>query len=707
MFSSTPTNLQDDDENNAAFNEVIRSIPDDERDSVLAELDSSFLIASRAKKLQEQLFNEEMVIENESEARNLFLAALQLLKQHKITVGQFASLHILDSAFRTLYTHRAPNIIDTYIAKSFRNKTVNLFDTTKDSPEQISRFHFDSATEPSRPLIHPKQLLQSFFNFRDSEWNEFAKQMQAAPRSEQFFQVLATPIGAPRSTLISIIQRILRCMREITWKVETADGGVQDEKIMLVPSFSMFQAAINAKAQTLNRNPVELLPTYGYIKADHYAILKASGKLAAAMYLPERQEQLRYQDSEGRFRTTIDGHLHETAFAGFIHDVYHAMREMAMSENVAKARFRLAAIAKKHPKNKINADSRKVSSILIDGELIHSHDPRDDTMFDPNSREIFGEIFGKLFYVPALKDRLHADLKRAFIKDMVVNKDVWEKEFNLGRYDLMLSDSRIYDAIEAEQQQLIVYSPTQAMCAKPLIQVDEPKPASAPKSTTWFQSIKDSITSYLPADAQTSSQRSPVSVAGASLTDNIMLLTSVMPYVSQTLFPWCKEYNLTATELLYLKEQQRLLTNYHATFPVRHEQNARQLGLLNDKFADLHSLMKSTTNLISNAINKNKISSSDMSSIKNKMKTIEQLNKKLFNPKLKHELRQRVRQNVTTLKRTQRKGQHHERAAVVSQRGFFSCPESSSALALGSTQRLATLDSPASKEHHKKQLGLA
>ncbi|STX52337.1 Uncharacterised protein [Legionella busanensis] len=240
-------------------------------------------------------------------------------------------------------------------------------------------------------------------------------------------------------------------MRVLDWLVESKDNGLIEEKIMLVPSFSMFQAAINAKAKNLGREPVELIPTYGYIEEEHYTNLKAFGKIAMSLYLPEESIYKRYNNSQGKFRTDIDGHPQETAFAGAIHDVYHGMREMAMSENVAKARMRLAFIAKNHPKNKMNSQSRPVSEILVDGELIYSYSPETDTIFDPEYRPARAESFGDLFYNTALKFSLHEDLKHAFIEDMVLNKEAWQEQFRLTKSDLRKEDQVIFDEIELEQ----------------------------------------------------------------------------------------------------------------------------------------------------------------------------------------------------------------------------------------------------------------
>ncbi len=306
----------------------------------------------------------------------------------------------------------------------------------------------------------PKRMQQPpvrrFFNFTDVEWAFFCNQMETAPQSEQFYHVLIAPEAGCWSSIIHKIQGILQCMQTLDWLKETDKGEFRAEKIMLVPSFSMFQAALDAKAHALNRQSVRLIPTYGLMEPMRYAELKASGNMAMAMYLPESSSGSRYNNQKGGFRVTIDGHPMETAFAGVIHDVYHAMRELSMSDNVARARMRLAEIARKHPNNKLNNDSRPVDDILVDGELIFSYPPDKDTMFNhdirPNQAQSFGMIFS------SLKSELHSDLKYAFIRDMVENQALWAKEYNLGRNDLTEADRILYDELVKKHFPMLAFN---------------------------------------------------------------------------------------------------------------------------------------------------------------------------------------------------------------------------------------------------------
>lgn len=439
------------------YDELIRSISPDEKPGVEEELAKDVLLAKRAEVLCQELAENKRFNFPLNESRNVFLAALLCLSQNKISAAQLASLHILDSAIRTLYINPMVYFTNRFVdANGAIQKDTQVLELGSiKKPSTVRKLWYNAISVPKLDMQvmdlpkHMQQpLLRRFFNFNDFEWAGFCFEMKAAPLSEQYCAILDAPLTGCWSGLIFEIQEILQCMRVLDVVVETKDNLFVPQSVMLAPSFSMFQAAINAKAKTLGRKPVTLIPTYGYIDAEHYAALKAQGKIAFAMYLPERDESLRYKFDVGNFRTTIDGHPKETAFAGAIHDVYHAMRELIMSENVAKARWRLAAIAKAHSNNIKRPGLRGIDDLLVDGELIYSYSPERDTIFDHRRRPGQALPFGSIFYANMVAANLHENLKRAFIEDMVKNKQLWATEFNIGRLDLLPNDLAVYDEIE-------------------------------------------------------------------------------------------------------------------------------------------------------------------------------------------------------------------------------------------------------------------
>ncbi|MDX2345317.1 MAG: hypothetical protein QNK11_00385 [Legionella sp.] len=439
------------------YDELLRSIPEAEKASVLSELDSD-IVARRAEILLTELSTEKkterltatLVGLQLEQSRLLFLAALRNVRDNQISSPQLASLHILDSAIRTLYTSLHASLIHEFVEKNTLQRSTFIYPVQEQErmPTSIPRYPYTAIAEPDSindiselPWRMQKPVMARFFNFTDSEWHHFCQNMQHAPLSEQSFHLLVAPAEGCWSGMITKIQKVLTCMRTLEVFVDS-ENGLVEVKMMPAPSFSMFQAAINAKAKTLNRNPVSLVATYGYIDPEHYAELKATGQLALAMYFPEKEEN---------FRTTIDGHAYETAFAGAIHDVYHAFRELAMSENVAKARMYMADIARQHPQNKMSLDQPAIDDVLVDGELIHSYPPELDTMFNLDYRSPTAQLFGDIFYERTIKLNLHEDLKHNLIKDMVVKQDFWQTAFGLGRMDLRAVDQAMYDEIKQNQ----------------------------------------------------------------------------------------------------------------------------------------------------------------------------------------------------------------------------------------------------------------
>lgn len=440
--------------------QLLHSLPQAQRTSILDELKTAQVIET-ANNLKNELWANGYNNAWLNNSRINFLAALLCVQQNSISINQLATIHLLDSALHTLYFSFV-----SFISNQFVDIDGNIVSDTVHSKPPINaqfansyrRLKYNLITYPD-DQIHQDQLLprlrkpliQRFFNFNVLEWVVFCQEMEQAPLSEQFFYVLNAPRLGCWSVVIFQIQKMLKCMHVLDWAVRHNDG-ITIETIMLVPSFTMFQAAINAKANTLNRKPLQLLPTYNYLDEETYSRYKCVGIIPTSMYLPEQQAELQYQDTIGSFRQTIDGHPLETHFAGAIHDVYHGLREMQMTENIALARMRLASLAKQSPLNNTGTDNLTVSELLIDGELLFNYPPELDTVFVEEYRALQVEIFGDLFYTEILIHRLHPDLKKGFIRDMVVHAEGWLECFNLGRNDLRSTDQAIYDQIIEELQ---------------------------------------------------------------------------------------------------------------------------------------------------------------------------------------------------------------------------------------------------------------
>ncbi|MEM1283730.1 MAG: hypothetical protein AAGG81_09290, partial [Chlamydiota bacterium] len=296
----------------------------------------------------------------------------------------------------------------------------------------------NSLTDSMQPI------LKRFFAFTDKEWNHFCELMNKKPLSEKNFQLIDLPKYGCWSGIFLKMQEIIKLCHPVS-SIEFLNDRRFETRYMVIPSFSMLQSTIEVKANTLGVTPKKLIPTYYRLDPDDYAITKEKVGMPLGLYFPEINTSLRYSIDNTNFKGTIDEWEDEGPFASILHDFYHALRELAMDDNLFKVRFHLASLAKHHPLNQKSPGEREISDILIDGELIYSHPLSEDTVF--NARPEFTQNFRDLFYCTALVNKLHPDLKRHFIRDMVFNQNFWDREFNLSKKDLRQKDKIIYEEV--------------------------------------------------------------------------------------------------------------------------------------------------------------------------------------------------------------------------------------------------------------------
>ncbi|MDF1655712.1 MAG: hypothetical protein P1U34_11430 [Coxiellaceae bacterium] len=442
------------------YNEIVGSLPSDERAHALNQIDSDSDVNRRSDRLSQQVAEGEFINPDKEDGRTLLLSSLKLLKEGRVSVAELASIHMLDSAVRTLISQLMMFSLEKKMDSGGSYNELTLIDASRElsRPKNIYRFPYNAVDYPASigfgqlPGDMRLPLVKRFFHFTDDEWLMFCEKMQSASPFEQYCYAVSAPEKGFWSLLIQEIQDVLECFQTLYWLRQTEAGGLVQESIMLVPSFTMFQAALEVKAHTLNnRVPIHLVPTYGYLGFSRYKELKSQGLLAMAMYLPEFNRDSRYRTDVGEFRTTIDGYPYETAYAGAVHDMYHGFREMAMSENVARARMRLAAIARRYP-DSTDAFGRTCEQALVDGELIYSYSQDLDTVFKRGKRSHRVMCFGELFHIKLLQIR--PELREAFIEDMVHNATLWRDEYGLGRDDLVAADQLVYDEIVTRQNKL-------------------------------------------------------------------------------------------------------------------------------------------------------------------------------------------------------------------------------------------------------------
>src|SRR3990167_7815338 len=112
---------------NSSYEELIRSLPHDEHTDILFGLNSRAVVERAELLCSELVSNDHTIGLKLDESRTLFLAALRNLKFGKITAAQLATLHIFDSAVRTLYTQPCMYLIYNYVVDNGVQRTNNIF----------------------------------------------------------------------------------------------------------------------------------------------------------------------------------------------------------------------------------------------------------------------------------------------------------------------------------------------------------------------------------------------------------------------------------------------------------------------------------------------------------------------------------------------------------------------------------------------------
>ncbi|TAL64897.1 MAG: hypothetical protein EPN84_02535, partial [Legionella sp.] len=179
--------------------QLVKSLNPELREETLAELKTPEVI-SRANELGQELARNEYV-RNDSTTRITFLAALLSLQRNTITVNQLATLHLLDSAIRTLYTSPLFYLRYTFFDKGSQKNTYQINPvSTNGLPSLVRKLKYDVLPLPNNEVTIgelPKRmqspLIVRFFNFTDSEWDHFQNEIKDAPISEQSFHILTAP----------------------------------------------------------------------------------------------------------------------------------------------------------------------------------------------------------------------------------------------------------------------------------------------------------------------------------------------------------------------------------------------------------------------------------------------------------------------------------------------------------------------------------
>lgn len=266
------------------------------------------------------------------------------------------------------------------------------------------------------------RLLASFMALSPLELEEFKKNLHEAPLSEQYFYTFKIPMGDVISW--SMMYRGICDDLDLWHPVDDNNSPPPShhdwkQKLFVLPSYTMFQQMLNVKYR---ENSVKLRSVLGKCTPLTIEEYKLKGERIFNIGMPDGDVS---ETSHGQYA----GKLMFT-----LHDAYHSVRESLVPNNYKSAMLRVNEIFKKilerSPKNK---GLKHLKWLFIDGEI-----------FD-NKTDKFGVIFT---IKPSLWKMDFA--KEVVLKDMCTNKELWKKEFNITKKDLLPEERKLYDKISKQ-----------------------------------------------------------------------------------------------------------------------------------------------------------------------------------------------------------------------------------------------------------------
>ena len=371
--------------------------------------------------------------------RQTTVLALKALKMNLITLEQLASIHLIDGATRDLVTH-------PYLFYTFEGERSYLPMGKFANHERGTKVNFPYNSIVDQDGYEP--ALKRFFCMTNKEWKGFCSAMESAPFSEKRFYLIPEPEHGTWSAIVPGIQNITKLCHPITPR-EKFTQSLDTYNFVVVPSFSIWQHALNEKISSLGqRKPPRLQPTYGLSEEKDY-LRERDKRMPLALYFPESDPLKRYNNENEEFRRNIDGFKKEGPYAASIHDVYHLLRIGSVPKNITDALAYMVEITQNHSDDQISSKSKAIYDLLADGELIYCCPPKLDTCFDRDPgqpKDCFGDILEHETLISSYP------LKEFILKDMVLNKAMWRKKFQIGKEDLLSEEQEIYTAVEEEFQ---------------------------------------------------------------------------------------------------------------------------------------------------------------------------------------------------------------------------------------------------------------
>ncbi|MEC7839298.1 MAG: hypothetical protein VX777_04585 [Chlamydiota bacterium] len=364
--------------------------------------------------------------------------ALLALQKGLLSVNQVATMLFCDAAVTTLISHKLSYFHFQRVenGKDIRSTTVSEGSFCQSDPSEIryeSYKYLGLGNDVSKDKVVTifgeefcKPILQRFFGFSDILWRKFCEKLESEEisDSERFFYINTIPKFGCWSGIVSEINEVLSKILQPQFLISQLDSGkLLKEKVMITPSFSMYQLFLDVLSTFCSLRKIKLVPTYGLSGQNFYTNLKVAGQVAVSLYFPEKKSWLAYDFENPDFKVKVDGWVREGTLAVIIHDIYHSIRELWFTESCSIMRFFFAEIARA-------LGDEQTCYQLIDGEVL------------TQSQASIGNIFNTI--------KPEERVKNAMIQFMVDEALTLGRDYNIGRNDLEESDRKLYDKLYLE-----------------------------------------------------------------------------------------------------------------------------------------------------------------------------------------------------------------------------------------------------------------
>lgn len=317
-------------------------------------------------------------------------------------MGTFFHRHSLDKVSRVSIAAFLENLI-TFNELATIHQNIASYDTLilnpkahvtlMDSDANRKDLAWEIKSDVKKPEIFRRHYteypdeLQKYLHLSDEEWKSFCQLMSHESQSEQHYTFFLLPQAGSFAPLYDRLLHLINCFHPSYVTFKDGDSQVKGLKCLIIASFSMYQHLFDVKAKTEGRKTVKLCPTFHELSVKDLWSMKRKRKMPAGLYCPVPRYYGKKYSKEikkkvfsildnvtKKFMENFDGNPGNPLIF-FKHDLYHAIRELGISDgdNIMRNQLiewidQLASAADEN----VKSHCTNLTTRLIDGELISS-----------------------------------------------------------------------------------------------------------------------------------------------------------------------------------------------------------------------------------------------------------------------------------------------------------------------------------------------